>query len=53
MKLHIGHQGVDTYTVNNTELPVVQAHTGLKALSHVDGKIIYILYTVFVLSKLK
>ena len=27
--MHIGHQGTDTYTMNNTELPIVQAHNDL------------------------
>ncbi|CAH8543647.1 unnamed protein product [Schistosoma curassoni] len=27
--MHIGHQGTDTYTVNNIELPVVHTHNDL------------------------
>lgn len=27
--MHIAHRGTDKYTVNNTELSVIQTHTGL------------------------
>ncbi|KAH9592422.1 hypothetical protein MS3_00004352 [Schistosoma haematobium] len=36
--MHIGHQGTDTYTINNTELPVVQTHNDLGVIVSQDLK---------------
>ena len=36
--MHIGHQGTDTYTMNNTELPIVQAHNDLGVIVSQDLK---------------
>ncbi|CAH8435884.1 unnamed protein product [Schistosoma haematobium] len=33
---HIGHQGTDTYTMNNTELPVVQTYSDLGVIVSQD-----------------
>ncbi|CAH8447575.1 unnamed protein product [Schistosoma bovis] len=36
--MHIGHQGTDTYTMNNTELPVVQTYNDLGVIVSQDLK---------------
>ncbi|CAH8435995.1 unnamed protein product [Schistosoma guineensis] len=36
--IHIGHQGTDTYTMNNTELPVVQTYSDLGVIVSQDVK---------------